>query len=131
MMNIIFTSCKRVKRQIEAAAPSNRHANVAPSGRPPLGIDNGAFLATWFGVMPLRFVSLVLCAAAALPVLGKELRVCADPDSMPYSRQDEGGFENRIAALAAEALEAALLYPWYPQHHGFVRRTVDAGRCDA
>ena len=80
--------------------------------------------------MSLRFVSLVLCAAAALPVSGKELRVCADPDSMPYSRQDQSGFENRLAALAAEALGATLAYTWHPQHRGFVRTTVDANRCD-
>jgi mxaJ protein len=80
--------------------------------------------------MSLRYVSFVLCAAAALPVFGKELRVCADPDSMPYSRQDESGFENRIAALAAEALGATLVYTWHPQHHGFVRTSFDANRCD-
>jgi quinoprotein dehydrogenase-associated probable ABC transporter substrate-binding protein len=80
--------------------------------------------------MSLRFVSFVLCAAAALPVFGKELRVCADPDSMPYSRQDESGFENRIASLAADALGATLVYTWHPQHRGFVRTSVDAGRCD-
>ena len=80
--------------------------------------------------MSLRFVSFLLCAAAALPAFGKELRVCADPDSMPYSRQDESGFENRIAALAADALGATLVYTWHPQHRGFVRTTVDAGRCD-
>jgi len=80
--------------------------------------------------MSLRLVSFVLCATTALPVLGKELRVCADPDSMPYSRQDQSGFENRIAALAAEALGATLVYTWHPQHRNFVRTTVDANRCD-
>ena len=80
--------------------------------------------------MSLRWVSFVLCAATALPAFGKELRVCADPDSMPYSRQDESGFENRIAALAADALSATLVYTWHPQHRGFVRATVDANRCD-
>jgi mxaJ protein len=80
--------------------------------------------------MSLRFVGFALCAAAAFPLFAKELRVCADPDSMPHSRQDESGFENRIAALAADALGATLIYTWYPQHRGFVRRTVDANRCD-
>src|SRR5262245_19225051 len=80
--------------------------------------------------MSLRLVSFVLCATTALPVLGKELRVSADPDSMPYSRQDQSGFENRIAALAAEALGATLVYTWHRQHRNFVRTTVDANRCD-
>ena len=80
--------------------------------------------------MSLRFLSLVLCAATALPGFGKELRVCADPDSMPYSRQDESGFENRIATLAADELSATLVYTWYPQHRGFIRTTFGANRCD-
>lgn len=80
--------------------------------------------------MSLRFVSFALCALAALPAFGKELRVCADPDSMPYSRQDESGFENRLAALAADALGATLAYTWHPQHRGFVRTSFGANRCD-
>src|SRR5262245_31530366 len=75
----------------------------------------------------------VLAAAAlacAATAQAKELRVCADPDSMPYSRRDQSGFENRIAALAADALGATLVYTWYPQHRGFVRKTVAENRCD-
>ena len=35
-------------------------------------------------------VSLTACAAP------RELRVCADPDNLPYSNRAEQGFENRI-----------------------------------
>lgn len=32
----------------------------------------------------------------------KVLRVCQDPNNMPMSRQDESGYENKIAALFAK-----------------------------
>jgi mxaJ protein len=60
----------------------------------------------------------------------RELRVCADPDNLPYSREDGTGFENRIARLLAGELHAKLVYAWLPQRRGFVRKTLDAGLCD-
>ncbi|MFL6664663.1 MAG: quinoprotein dehydrogenase-associated putative ABC transporter substrate-binding protein [Rhizobacter sp.] len=65
--------------------------------------------------------------AASLPAT---LRVCADPDNLPYSRADESGFENRIARLIAEDLHIGLTYDWQPQIRGVVRKTINADRCD-
>jgi mxaJ protein len=59
-----------------------------------------------------------------------ELRVCADPDNLPYSNANGSGFENRIASLVASDLGAKLTYAWYPQRRGFVRRTLNEGLCD-
>jgi mxaJ protein len=61
---------------------------------------------------------------------GRVLRVCADPDNLPYSQQDESGFENRIAAIVADDLGASLQYEWQPLRRGFVRKTMGTGRCD-
>ena len=58
------------------------------------------------------------------------LRVCADPNNMPFSRRDGQGFENKIAALVASDLNRPLAYFWSPQRRGFVRNTLAAGRCD-
>jgi quinoprotein dehydrogenase-associated probable ABC transporter substrate-binding protein len=58
------------------------------------------------------------------------LRVCADPDNLPYSKRDGSGFENRIAGLVAEALKARLEYVWTPPQRGFVRKTLGANVCD-
>src|SRR4051794_31237247 len=52
--------------------------------------------------------------AVGQPTL-RELRVCADPDNLPYSHQDLSGFENRIAALVAADMGARLRYEWLPQ----------------
>lgn len=58
------------------------------------------------------------------------LRVCADPNNLPFSNQAGEGFENKIAELFAEKLGKRLDYTWYPQATGFVRNTLGAHKCD-
>ena len=59
------------------------------------------------------------------------LRVCADPNNLPYSNQKLEGYENKIANLFAKKLgDIPVLYSWYPMTSGFVRRTLDAKTCD-
>jgi mxaJ protein len=66
-------------------------------------------------------------AAADAPT---ELRVCADPDNLPFSHADGSGFENRIARLLADEMELPLRTFWLPQRRGFVRKTLGAQECD-
>jgi quinoprotein dehydrogenase-associated probable ABC transporter substrate-binding protein len=73
---------------------------------------------------------LLLAAAGAASAATLELRVCADPDNLPYSRRDESGFENKIARLLAQDMGATLSYFWQEQRRGFVRKTMGAGECD-
>lgn len=58
------------------------------------------------------------------------LRVCADPNNLPFSDRAGKGFENRIAELVAHDLHRPLEYTWWPQRRGFARHTLDAGACD-
>jgi len=58
------------------------------------------------------------------------LRVCADPNNLPYSNQKQQGFENEIASLVARDLNAQVAYTWWPQRRGFVRQTLRHGDCD-
>jgi quinoprotein dehydrogenase-associated probable ABC transporter substrate-binding protein len=60
----------------------------------------------------------------------RPLRVCADPNNLPFSNARGEGFENRIAELLARDIGAQLEYTWWPQRRGFVRNTLAAGRCD-
>jgi mxaJ protein len=64
------------------------------------------------------------------PKTTEQLRVCADPDNLPYSDEQQRGFENKIAAIVADELHASLHYDWLPQRRGFVRKTLGEGRCD-
>jgi mxaJ protein len=58
------------------------------------------------------------------------LRVCADPNNLPYSNSAEDGFENRIVSLIADRLHRPLVFVWRPQRRGFVRDGLNAGECD-
>jgi quinoprotein dehydrogenase-associated probable ABC transporter substrate-binding protein len=60
----------------------------------------------------------------------KVLRVCADPRDLPFSDEAGEGFENKIAELLAQKLGKTLTYEYYPGSTGFVRKTLNAYRCD-
>jgi quinoprotein dehydrogenase-associated probable ABC transporter substrate-binding protein len=60
----------------------------------------------------------------------KVLRVCADPNNLPFSNEKGEGFENKVSELLAAKLDKKLAYVWYPQATGFVRNTLGAHRCD-
>lgn len=74
--------------------------------------------------------ALLAIALVALPAQARELRVCADPDNMPFSSEDGRGFENRLAELVAAHLHADLSYYWLPDRRGFLRKTLNARACD-
>src|SRR4051812_22482401 len=67
---------------------------------------------------------------AGVPADPHTLRVCADPNNLPFSNRRLEGFENRIAELVARDLGRRLEYYWQPQRRGFVRMTLRADRCD-
>jgi mxaJ protein len=58
------------------------------------------------------------------------LRVCADPNNLPFSNERGEGFENKIAELIAEDMGARVEYTWWAQRRGFFRSTLKAGMCD-
>lgn len=82
----------------------------------------------------MKAVSGVRCWVMGVAVLGcangDVLRVCADPNNMPFSNHAEQGFENRLAELVAGELGARVHYTWWAQRRGFLRNTVNAGECD-
>lgn len=73
---------------------------------------------------------LVLASVAATCFAAPELRVCADPNNLPYSNEQQQGFENHLAGMIASDLGMKLSYVWYPQRSKFFERTLDAGVCD-
>jgi quinoprotein dehydrogenase-associated probable ABC transporter substrate-binding protein len=60
----------------------------------------------------------------------KVLRVCADPNNLPFSNDKGEGFENKLAELFAAKLGKTLSYTYYPGATGFVRMTLGSYRCD-
>jgi mxaJ protein len=67
------------------------------------------------------------------PVITKPagvLRVCADPNNLPFSNQHGEGFENKIAEILARDLGDKIEYTWWAQRRGFFRNTLKSGVCD-
>ncbi len=60
----------------------------------------------------------------------KVLRVCADPNNLPFSNQAGQGFENKLAEFLAKKLGKELAYAYYPGATGFIRNTLNAHLCD-
>jgi mxaJ protein len=81
---------------------------------------------------PSRASLAILGVLAAAPAGARELRVCGEPDNLPFSNRAGEGFENRIAAILARDLGAEpVLVPIAQRGPGFLRNTLGAGRCDA
>ncbi|MDB4879574.1 MAG: quinoprotein dehydrogenase-associated transporter substrate-binding protein [Gemmatimonadetes bacterium] len=97
--------------RLPAPVPSS-----TPLARSAATLGLAAFLALVPRVLPAQFA--------------RTLRVCADPNNLPFSNAREEGFENRIAQLVARELHASVQYTWWAQRRGFSRNTLRAGSCD-
>ena len=78
---------------------------------------------------------VLLAAALSLSGVGyarsaEFLRVCADPDNMPFSDDKGEGFENKLAKLIAEKLGGELDYSWFSESTGYVPQTMGREACD-
>jgi mxaJ protein len=72
-------------------------------------------------------LALLGCGA---PKPASELRVCSDPNNLPFSNRKGEGLENHLAELIAAELHARVQYTWWPQRRGFIRNTLAADSCD-
>jgi mxaJ protein len=71
-------------------------------------------------------IALLVCGVAH----ARTLRVCADPNNLPFSNDRGEGFENWIVEAVAKDLDATVAYAWSAQRRGFIRNTLKAGLCD-
>lgn len=67
------------------------------------------------------FAAAVLALAGAAHAAPPALRVCADPDNLPFSNRRGEGFENRLADLIGRELDRPIEYAW-----SIPRRGTDA-----
>ena len=86
----------------------------------------------------LRLAALAaLLIGSACPVGARaaDLRVCADPNYMPFSNKAGQGFENQLAAFVAHAMGANLVYHWATTRgpggfDDFVHDNLNEKKCD-
>jgi mxaJ protein len=77
-------------------------------------------------------VLVLLCAVSGRAPAddAKQLRVCGDPNNLPFSNEKLEGIENKIAEVIAKDLGATVDYTWWPHQRGVVKRALNTGRCD-
>jgi mxaJ protein len=75
-------------------------------------------------------VLLGAASTGAAPASAAYLRVCADPDNLPFSNEKAEGFENKLAELIAQKLDATLEYTWFAEATGYVPNTMGREACD-
>jgi quinoprotein dehydrogenase-associated probable ABC transporter substrate-binding protein len=89
-------------------------------------------------LIPLSLLLLSSCAGTKtqisqvtpIPKDKSVLRVCSDPNNLPFSNEKQEGFENKIAELIARDMNLKLEYTWWAQRRGFVRNTLKSDLCD-
>jgi len=107
----------RARPRLRYALPHFRTSALSRAGAPKLAL-----------ALTLALGAAACARAEAEPA--RELRVCADPNNLPFSNARGEGFENRIAELVARDLGARVRYTWWAQRRGFFRSTLRAGTCD-
>lgn len=76
-----------------------------------------------------RFLFAVLAFLGAAPLAAQRpapmtpgvLRVCADPDNLPFSNTAGEGLENKLAELLATTWDSKLQYVWWAAPRGLMR----------
>jgi len=80
------------------------------------------------GVLVLLAVGVSVSAPTELA--DGVLRVCADPQNLPFSNEKGEGFENKLVDLIAAKLDLHVSYTWLPQVVGHVATLPDDTDCD-
>lgn len=79
---------------------------------------------------PVRRLLAALSLAVLAACAPRPLKVCADPNNLPFSNRAGQGFENKVATIVAADLKRPVEYVWWAQRRGFVRNTVGKHACD-
>lgn len=77
-----------------------------------------------------RISFALLYALAPIAAQAGVLRVCSDPNNLPFSNRAGQGFENKIADLVARDLGDTVAYTYALQNEKFIKHTLKAKKCD-
>lgn len=81
----------------------------------------------WVRRMPALALLLLIPALARAQ---SPLRICADPDNLPFSSRTTPGFDQRIATLVANDLHRTPVFVWTRSRRGFIREQFNKNACD-
>lgn len=116
--------------------PNDSEAAVTPSGSN--RASRWTALRTALGLAALGLLATSVSAGLSWPAVAAQtdaesatLKVCASTKGAPYTTEDGRGFENRIAAVVAEAMGREAEFVWTDKPAIFlVRDMLDKGACD-
>lgn len=77
----------------------------------------------------LVFASALTIALSAI-AQQKPLRVCSDPNNLPFSNEQQQGFENQLARMVGTDLQLPIQFAWWPPRARFMEKWLKADRCD-
>ncbi len=78
----------------------------------------------------LRCCMLLALSAGSIAFAARPLRICADPDNLPFSNRAAQGFDNRIAVLVAHDIGREAVFVWARSRRGFLREQFNKNACD-
>ncbi|MCY7370739.1 MAG: substrate-binding domain-containing protein [Polaromonas sp.] len=84
-------------------------------------------MTSWRLALPALLALLALSSGAlaqAEPLERRALRVCQDPNNLPFSSTNGTGLENRIAEIFGKSLGLPVTYYAFPQRMAFIRNTL-------
>ncbi len=80
--------------------------------------------------LPALLTALLLALPYAPATAASPLRICADPDNLPFSNRAGAGFDDRIVTLIAHDLHREPAYVWTRARRGFLREQFNQNACD-
>jgi mxaJ protein len=77
-----------------------------------------------------NLIGLFLLLSGMSALAQAPLRVCADPDDLPFSNASRAGFDNRIAEILGRGMNRPIAFVWARARRGFLREQFNKGVCD-
>jgi hypothetical protein len=127
---LILRSREAASRRIIQSTPETPSSFEAPLRSAPQDEGSGGGWRIPGRTLSAGFIGCILAFLLAGIANARELRVCADPNNLPFSNQQREGFENKLVDLIAKELGAEVSYTWWAQRRGFLRHTLQGGLCD-
>jgi mxaJ protein len=94
------------------------------------GLRTSHSVRSWIAAWIVGLLTALAAASAQAALNDGTLRVCADPQNMPFSNEKGEGFENKLVDLIAAKLDLHVVYTWLPQVMGHVATLPDDIDCD-
>lgn len=116
-----FPGCREI--------PLTGHGDPVERGILPTIFRDSTGRRAW-AFLPVCAALVALLVTPSVRAAGWEMRVCADPTTLPFTARDGSGLDNKIAAILAADLGAKLTFDWHLNNADMVDVELRQGHCD-